>query len=135
VPDARPLAVPPAAAAAAARPEGSGTVLPPFTRPDVPDTHQRARALACLRPPISCNAPAIARVFLPGRRLPRGSVLGAGDFYASVYFISGRTETSTSGAPLVVSRQYIKKASGKPSVGYAESVEEALCFGWIDSHK
>ena len=26
-----------------------------------------------------------------------------------------------------------KKATGKPSVGYAESVEEALCFGWIDS--
>ena len=35
----------------------------------------------------------------------------------------------------MVSRQYIKKASGKPSVGYAESVEEALCFGWIDNHK
>jgi uncharacterized protein YdeI (YjbR/CyaY-like superfamily) len=28
-----------------------------------------------------------------------------------------------------------KKASGKSAVGYAESVEEALCFGWIDSHK
>ena len=28
-----------------------------------------------------------------------------------------------------------KKASGKAAVGYAESVEEALCFGWIDSHK
>ncbi len=26
-----------------------------------------------------------------------------------------------------------KKASGKPSVGYDVSVEEALCFGWIDS--
>ena len=26
-----------------------------------------------------------------------------------------------------------KQATGKPSVGYAESVEEALCFGWIDS--
>ena len=28
---------------------------------------------------------------------------------------------------------YYKKASGRPSVGYAEAVEEALCFGWIDS--
>lgn len=28
---------------------------------------------------------------------------------------------------------YFKKASGRPSVGYAEAVEEALCFGWIDS--
>jgi uncharacterized protein YdeI (YjbR/CyaY-like superfamily) len=27
---------------------------------------------------------------------------------------------------------YYKKATGKPTVGYAESVEEALCFGWID---
>jgi uncharacterized protein YdeI (YjbR/CyaY-like superfamily) len=26
-----------------------------------------------------------------------------------------------------------KKASGRPRVSYDESVEEALCFGWIDS--
>ena len=26
-----------------------------------------------------------------------------------------------------------KKASGKPRVDYDEAVEEALCFGWIDS--
>lgn len=26
-----------------------------------------------------------------------------------------------------------KKATGKPFVGYEESVEEALCFGWVDS--
>lgn len=29
---------------------------------------------------------------------------------------------------------YAKKASGLPSLSYAEAVEEALCFGWIDSH-
>ncbi|GAB2850464.1 YdeI/OmpD-associated family protein [Hymenobacter ruber] len=29
---------------------------------------------------------------------------------------------------------YFKKASGQPSVSYAEAVEEALCYGWIDSH-
>lgn len=28
---------------------------------------------------------------------------------------------------------YTKKGSGKPSVTYLESLEEALCFGWIDS--
>lgn len=28
---------------------------------------------------------------------------------------------------------YFKKASGQPSLTYAEAVEEALCFGWIDS--
>jgi uncharacterized protein YdeI (YjbR/CyaY-like superfamily) len=28
---------------------------------------------------------------------------------------------------------YYKKGSGKASVGYDEAVEEALCFGWIDS--
>jgi uncharacterized protein YdeI (YjbR/CyaY-like superfamily) len=28
---------------------------------------------------------------------------------------------------------YYKKQSGKPRVAYAEAVEEALCFGWIDS--
>ncbi|MFO7549350.1 MAG: YdeI/OmpD-associated family protein [Acidimicrobiia bacterium] len=28
---------------------------------------------------------------------------------------------------------YRKKGSGLPSVTYAEAVEEALCFGWIDS--
>jgi uncharacterized protein YdeI (YjbR/CyaY-like superfamily) len=37
---------------------------------------------------------------------------------------------STPGVWLV----YFKKASGQPSVSYAEAVEEALCFGWIDSH-
>jgi uncharacterized protein YdeI (YjbR/CyaY-like superfamily) len=28
---------------------------------------------------------------------------------------------------------YHKKSAGKPSVSYAHAVEEALCFGWIDS--
>ncbi|MEO8611186.1 MAG: YdeI/OmpD-associated family protein [Chloroflexota bacterium] len=28
---------------------------------------------------------------------------------------------------------YYKKGSGKPRVAYEEAVEEALCFGWIDS--
>src|SRR6185312_14358897 len=28
---------------------------------------------------------------------------------------------------------YYKQSSGKPCVPYAEAVEEALCFGWIDS--
>ena len=27
---------------------------------------------------------------------------------------------------------YYKKGSGKPSITWAESVDEALCFGWID---
>ncbi|OGG04772.1 hypothetical protein A2Z33_05665 [Candidatus Gottesmanbacteria bacterium RBG_16_52_11] len=27
---------------------------------------------------------------------------------------------------------YYKKHTGKPSVPYAEAVEEAICFGWID---
>ncbi|MBN2348798.1 MAG: YdeI/OmpD-associated family protein [Bacteroidales bacterium] len=28
---------------------------------------------------------------------------------------------------------YYKKHTGKPSLKYAEALEEALCFGWIDS--
>lgn len=28
---------------------------------------------------------------------------------------------------------YYKKSSGKPSIPYNDAVEEALCFGWIDS--
>jgi uncharacterized protein YdeI (YjbR/CyaY-like superfamily) len=28
---------------------------------------------------------------------------------------------------------YYKKASGKPSITWSESVDQALCFGWIDS--
>lgn len=28
---------------------------------------------------------------------------------------------------------YYKKGSGKPSVAYGDAVEEALCFGWIDT--
>jgi uncharacterized protein YdeI (YjbR/CyaY-like superfamily) len=27
---------------------------------------------------------------------------------------------------------YFKKATGKPSITWPESVDEALCFGWID---
>lgn len=28
---------------------------------------------------------------------------------------------------------YFKKSTGRPTVSYDEAVEEALCFGWIDS--
>jgi uncharacterized protein YdeI (YjbR/CyaY-like superfamily) len=28
---------------------------------------------------------------------------------------------------------YNKKSAGKPTISYAEAVEEALCFGWVDS--
>lgn len=28
---------------------------------------------------------------------------------------------------------YYKKGSGKPSITYSDAVDEALCFGWIDS--
>lgn len=28
---------------------------------------------------------------------------------------------------------YYRKSSGKPRISYNEAVEEALCFGWIDS--
>lgn len=28
---------------------------------------------------------------------------------------------------------YLQKSTGKPTVKYAEAVEEAICFGWIDS--
>ena len=30
---------------------------------------------------------------------------------------------------------YYRKATGKPRVSYNEAVEEALCFGWIDSQQ
>jgi len=30
---------------------------------------------------------------------------------------------------------YYKKHTGKPSISYIESLEEALCFGWIDGIK
>ncbi len=30
---------------------------------------------------------------------------------------------------------YFKKHTGKPSISYRDSVEEALCFGWIDGLK
>lgn len=29
--------------------------------------------------------------------------------------------------------QYFKKHTGKPTVSYEEAVEEAICYGWIDS--
>lgn len=28
---------------------------------------------------------------------------------------------------------YYRKSTGKPTVSYNDAVEEALCFGWIDS--
>jgi uncharacterized protein YdeI (YjbR/CyaY-like superfamily) len=30
---------------------------------------------------------------------------------------------------------YYKKHTGKPSIGYTDSLEEAICFGWIDGLK
>lgn len=30
---------------------------------------------------------------------------------------------------------YYKKESGTPTVSYSDAVDEALCFGWIDSTK
>jgi len=30
---------------------------------------------------------------------------------------------------------FYKKYSGKPSISYDEAVEEALCYGWIDSQQ
>ena len=41
----------------------------------------------------------------------------------------GQNHTRTEGIWLIT----YKKATGKPRVEYNESVEEALCFGWIDS--
>lgn len=40
-----------------------------------------------------------------------------------------QNHTRTQGVWLIT----YKKATGKPRVAYAETVEEALCFGWIDS--
>jgi uncharacterized protein YdeI (YjbR/CyaY-like superfamily) len=40
-----------------------------------------------------------------------------------------KNHTRTEGVWLVI----YKKGTGKPRVDYAEAVEEALCFGWIDS--
>lgn len=40
-----------------------------------------------------------------------------------------QNHTRTQGIWLVI----FKKATGKPRVDYDEAVEEALCFGWIDS--
>jgi uncharacterized protein YdeI (YjbR/CyaY-like superfamily) len=37
--------------------------------------------------------------------------------------------------PLGVWLKHAKKASGKTSVSYQEALEEALCYGWIDSQK
>lgn len=33
----------------------------------------------------------------------------------------------------VIWLEYFKKHTGKPSIPYNDAVEEALCFGWIDS--
>src|SRR5690242_18322802 len=37
-------------------------------------------------------------------------------------------------APALLLRIY-KKGSGVPSVTYAEALDQALCFGWIDGQK
>ncbi len=43
-------------------------------------------------------------------------------------------ETNHRSEPEIWLRLY-NKASGKPSVGYSDLVEECLCFGWIDGIK
>jgi uncharacterized protein YdeI (YjbR/CyaY-like superfamily) len=34
-----------------------------------------------------------------------------------------------------ISLVFLRKSTGKPTITYAEAVEEALCFGWIDGVK
>lgn len=52
-------------------------------------------------------------------------------FFSSFYDFRAWLEAHHSKAPeLWVG--YYKKASGAPSITYPESVDQALCFGWID---
>ena len=59
--------------------------------------------------------PAIKTIYLPDRRKWRAWLR--------------KNYKSSSGVWLV----YYKKESGKPRIPYNDAVEEALCFGWIDS--
>ena len=57
----------------------------------------------------------IARVFAADRAAWRSWLETHGETSAAVWLV------------------YYKKSSGQPSITWSEAVEEALCFGWIDS--
>ncbi len=57
----------------------------------------------------------IARVYAPDRAAWRAWLETNGETTSAVWLV------------------YFKKGSGQPSITWDEAVEEALCFGWIDS--
>jgi uncharacterized protein YdeI (YjbR/CyaY-like superfamily) len=64
---------------------------------------------------------------MPGDELP---ILAFPDRAAWASWLSEQAESSPG-----VWLKIAKKASGIPTVTYAEALEEALCYGWIDGQK
>jgi uncharacterized protein YdeI (YjbR/CyaY-like superfamily) len=61
------------------------------------------------------SADGIARIYAADRAVWRSWLETHGETSAAVWLV------------------YYKKGSGQPSITWSEAVEEALCFGWIDS--
>ena len=72
---------------------------------------------------------AMERVEVGGRE-PQDGVVGAVFFATGAQFRSWLAEHHGSATELLVG--FWKVGSGQPSMTWSESVDEALCFGWID---
>jgi uncharacterized protein YdeI (YjbR/CyaY-like superfamily) len=74
------------------------------------------------------------RYFLPEARLSLPSPLFLMDFLYTPTRAAWRAWLAENhGTSTGVWFVFFKKATGQPTLTYAEAVEEALCFGWIDS--
>src|SRR5688572_22596204 len=83
-------------------------------------------------------AGAMSRGKTPRRHLTKGGALAAGPLTTEMHSFPDRRAwrawlKRNHRACQRVWLVYYKKGSGKPSVSYNDAVEEALCFGWIDS--
>src|SRR5215207_6148413 len=61
------------------------------------------------------------------------SVDGVARIYAADRAVWRSWLETHGGTNAAVGLVYYKKDSGQPSITWSEAVEEALCFGWIDS--
>jgi len=90
-----------------------------------PAARAQAPAKAAAKPPARAKAPAAA--------VPPGDSRAAGEpaFFPDAAAFRAWLEAHAATASMVLVG-FHKVATGRPSLSWSESVDEALCFGWID---
>jgi uncharacterized protein YdeI (YjbR/CyaY-like superfamily) len=77
--------------------------------------------------------PAGDRGTLDARQLPAGRAVKATYFESAVAFRAWLEANHEGGGEIVVG--FHKAGTGRPTLTWSESVDQALCFGWIDGRR